>query len=292
MSEPISTIKTTAEIVKTTTDVVNPDSVTEIITLQNSDDPRLRNAGNYEADTKQKIAETKNFIATIAHGGLVIPLKKVGGALIKIAESFSLHSESTKQAINQKIESLKNQGILSGEIASIPAFADMAERLVYLDGEPDLKQMFEDLLVSTVDSTKININHPAYVEILKQISNQEALNLKKIFAYRSGKQIPICNIRIVSEDDKWQYYKEYLLPDYINDISKRELENWERLKLIYIGTDKTLAAKDIYNYAEEFIKVNKNKIPEPKKLELEQGYLTFTEFGKNFANAVGIITMK
>ena len=285
MPEPISTIKTATEIVK-------PDSASEILALQNSSDTRLQNAGNYEADTKQKIAETKNFLATIAHGGLVVPLKKVGGAVIKIAESFSLHSESTKNAINNKVEHLKSQGILSGEISSIPAFADMAERLVYLDDEPDLKQMFEDLLVSTVDSTKININHPAYVEILKQISNLEALNLKKIFAYSNGQQIPICNIRIVNEDDKWQYYKEYLLPDYINDISKRELENWERLKLIYIGTDKTLAAKDIYNYAEEFINVNKNKISEPKKLELEQGYLIFTEFGKNFANAVGITTMK
>ena len=285
MPEPIPTIKTATEIVK-------PDSASEILALQNSSDTRLQNAGNYEADTKQKIAETKNFLATIAHGGLVVPLKKVGGAVIKIAESFSLHSESTKNAINNKVEHLKSQGILSGEISSIPAFADMAERLVYLDEEPDLKQMFEDLLVSTVDSTKININHPAYVEILKQISNLEALNLKKIFAYSNGKQIPICNIRIVNEDDKWQYYKEYLLPDYINDISKRELENWERLKLIYIGTDKTLAAKDIYNYAEEFIKVNKNKISEPEKLELEEGYLIFTEFGKNFANAVGITTMK
>ena len=285
MPEPIPTIKTATEIVK-------PDSASEILALQNSSDTRLQNAGNYEADTKQKIAETKNFLATIAHGGLVVPLKKVGGAVIKIAESFSLHSESTKNAINNKVERLKSQGILSGEISSIPAFADMAERLVYLDEEPDLKQMFEDLLVSTVDSTKININHPAYVEILKQISNLEALNLKKIFAYSNGKQIPICNIRIVNEDDKWHYYKEYLLPDYINDISKRELENWERLKLIYIGSDKTLAAEDIYNYAEEFIKVNKNKISEPEKLELEQGYLIFTEFGKNFANAVGITTMK
>ena len=285
MPEPIPTIKTATEIVK-------PDSASEILALQNSSETRLQNAGNYEADTKQKIAETKNFLATIAHGGLVVPLKKVGGAVIKIAESFSLHSESTKNAINNKVERLKSQGILSGEISSIPAFADMAERLVYLDEEPDLKQMFEDLLVSTVDSTKININHPAYVEILKQISNLEALNLKKIFAYSNGKQIPICNIRIVNEDDKWHYYKEYLLPDYINDISKRELENWERLKLIYIGTDKTLAAEDIYNYAEEFIKVNKNKISEPEKLELEQGYLIFTEFGKNFANAVGITTMK
>ena len=289
MHEPISTIKTTAEIVKTTTEVIKPDTVTEIHALQHSDDPRLQDAGNYEADTKQKIAEIKNFIATIPHSGLIIPLKKVGAAVIKIAESFSLHSESTKQAINQKIENLKNQGILSGEIASIPAFADMAERLVYLDEEPDLKKMFEDLLISTVDSTKTNINHPAYVEILKQITNQEALNLKKIFSFSHN--LPICNILIKKENNQYKSLKEYILINELGDISKRELENWERLKLISIsiGMGPTLAEEGCYDYGEDILKSYNYKIPESKTLELEKGYLSFTEFGKNFAKAVGII---
>ena len=282
MPEPISTIKTATEIVK-------PDSASEILALQNSSDTRLQNAGNYEADTKQKIAETKNFLATIAHGGLVVPLKKVGGAVIKIAESFSLHSESTKNAINNKVEHLKSQGILSGKISSIPAFADMAERLVYLDEEPDLKQMFEDLLVSTVDSTKTDINHPAYVEILKQITNQEALNLKKIFSFSDD--IPICNVRLVDKKaDNYTLYKEYLLISELSDIPKRELENWERLKLISISIgNSTLAEEGCYDYGKDILKSYNAEIPESKTLELEKGYLSFTEFGKNFAKAVGII---
>ena len=282
MPEPISTIKTATEIVK-------PDSASEILALQNSSDTRLQNAGNYEADTKQKIAETKNFLATIAHVGLVVPLKKVGGAVIKIAESFSLHSESTKNAINNKVEHLKSQGILSGKISSIPAFADMAERLVYLDEEPDLKQMFEDLLVSTVDSTKTDINHPAYVEILKQITNQEALNLKKIFSFSDD--IPICNVHLVDKKaDNYTVYKEYLLISELSDIPKRELENWERLKLIFISIgNSTLAEEGCYDYGKDILKSYNAEIPESKTLELEKGYLSFTEFGKNFAKAVGII---
>ena len=282
MPEPISTIKTATEIVK-------PDSASEILALQNSSDTRLQNAGNYEADTKQKIAETKNFLATIAHVGLVVPLKKVGGAVIKIAESFSLHSESTKNAINNKVEHLKSQGILSGKISSIPAFADMAERLVYLDEEPDLKQMFEDLLVSTVDSTKTDINHPAYVEILKQITNQEALNLKKIFSFSDD--IPICNVHLVDKKaDNYTLYKEYLLISELSDIPKRELENWERLKLIFISIgNSTLAEEGCYDYGKDILKSYNAEIPESKTLELEKGYLSFTEFGKNFAKAVGII---
>lgn len=290
MPEPISTIKTATEIVK-------PDSASEILALQNSSDTRLQNAGNYEADTKQKIAETKNFLATIAHGGLVVPLKKVGGAVIKIAESFSLHSESTKNAINNKVEHLKSQGSLSGEISSIPAFADMAERLVYLDEEPDLKQMFEDLLISTVDSTKTNINHPAYVEILKQITNQEALNLKKIFSFSHN--LPICNILIKRENNQYKSLKEYILINELGDISKRELENWERLKLISISIgNSSLAKESYYNYAEDILARYDEELDniksslatyEKANLELEKGILSFTDFGKNFAKAVGII---
>lgn len=289
MSEPISTIKTTTEIVKTTAEVVNPDSVTEIIALQNSDDPRLQNAGNYEADTKQKIAETKNFIATIAHGGLVVPLKKVGGAVIKIAESFSLHSESTKNAINKKVEQLKQQGVLSGEISSIPAFADMAERLVYLDNEPDLKQMFEDLLISTVDSTKTNINHPAYVEILKQINNQEAKKLKILFE-QVEMGIPICNINLITnEQGHYQTIQQYVIPSIYSDITQKELENWERLKLITINMEVHWTDEQLYSYAQNIVdEANRTATP-PKKFELKKGELNFSEFGKNFAKAVGII---
>lgn len=289
MPEPISSIKTTAEIVKTTTEVIKPDSVAEIHALQHSDDSRLQNAGNYEADTKQKVAEAKNLLVTLVHSGLVLPIKMTKGAIVKIVESFSLHSESTKQAINQKIESLKNQDILSGKISSIPAFADMAERLVYLDEEPDLKQMFEDLLVSTVDSTKTNINHPAYVEILKQITNQEALNLKKIFSFSDD--IPICNVLLVDKKtNNYTLYKEYLLISELSNIPKRELENWERLKLISISIgNSTLAEEGYYDYGKDILKSYNAEIPESKTLELEKGYLSFTEFGKNFAKAVGII---
>ena len=290
MSEPISTIKTTEEIVKTTTEVIKPDSVAEIHALQNSDDPRLQNAGNYEADTKQKIAETKNLMATIAHGGLVIPLKKLGGAAIKITESFSLHSKSTKSAINRKIEYLRSQGILAGEISSIPAFADLAERLVYLDEEPDLKQMFEDLLVSTVDSTKTNINHPAYVEVLKQINNQEAKNLKLIFQDHNT-QLAIVNINLVVDKNGGyiNFYQYLLCPPYTSSITRKELENWERLKLIDIRMDVHLTDDSEYKYAEdEITEVNKT-LTEPKKYELQNCILSFTDFGKNFAKAVGII---
>ncbi|OOF59048.1 Abi-alpha family protein [Rodentibacter myodis] len=282
MPEPISSIKTATEIVK-------PDSASEILALQNSSDIRLQNAGNYEADTKEKIAETKNFLATIAHGGLVVPLKKIGGAVVKIAESFSLYSDKTKNSINKKIEHLKSQGILAGEISSIPAFADIAERLVYLDEEPDLKQMFENLLTSTVDLTKNGINHPAYVEVLKQISNQEAHNLKLIFTH-SPNSMAICNLGFKHNGGTIPLLK-YCLPIPFSEIPAQALENWERLKLIEIIIDlEWVTDDDAYKYIQDILTVlGKENASYTEHVEIRKGVLRFTEFGKNFAKATGII---
>ena len=80
-----------------------------------------------------------------------------------------------------------------------------------------------------------------------------------------------------------------LCPPYKSSITRKELENWERLKLIDIRMDVRLTDDSKYKYAEDQItKVNKVLTP-PKKFELQKGILSFTEFGKNFAKAVGII---
>ena len=69
MPEPISTIKTAAEIVK-------PDSASEILALQNSSDTRLQNAGNYEADTKQKNRRNKKLLSYNSSWGVSCSIKK------------------------------------------------------------------------------------------------------------------------------------------------------------------------------------------------------------------------
>ncbi|WP_129582240.1 Abi-alpha family protein, partial [Rodentibacter caecimuris] len=75
-----------------------------------------------------------------------------------------------------------------------------------------------------------------------------------------------------------------------NDIPQRELENWERLKLISISIGgPTLAEEGSYDYGEDILKSYNSEIEKSKKLELDKGYLSFTKFGKNFAKAVGII---
>ena len=59
--------------------------------------------------------------------------------------------------------------------------------------------------------------------------------------------------------------------------------------MINIKTDEHLTDDLAYKYVEDNITEINKKLTSPKKLKLKKGVLSFTEFGKNFAKAVGII---
>lgn len=286
-------IKQIADTAKSTLDVVKPSSASEIEALKRSDDPNLQKAGQLEADTKAKQAEINNFLATIVHKGLVVIPKAV---VKRITESFLHQSEETQQSIKNKLEAVKEKGNLSGEIASVPAFAELSERLVYLDQEPDLKALFEDLLVSTVDSSKAEINHPSFVEILKNLNNQEAQHLKELFG-SPHIPIPICNIHVKNKASKDQLIQSYVLPPIpYGAITVAQLEHWERLGLISIRFNKVWGDNNLYQYADSLANMrqvqlsqhNPEEFPSNDNPFVERGCLVFTEFGKQFAQAVGI----
>lgn len=276
-----------AENIGNALELLRADTPTNIQAMLNSDNPDLNEAGKIEARLRRKDAELKENIRNFFPSA--ISKIKGGKALENISDNFNKLPESRKNSIANKSLRLAecDKHI---EISSIPAFADSVERLHYLEDEPNLAELFEELLVSTIDSSQKEVNHPAYVEVLKQINNQEAKNLKLIFQDHNT-QLAIVNINLVVDKNGGyvNFYQYLLCPPYTSSITRKELENWERLKLIDIRMDVHLTDDSEYKYAEdEITEVNKT-LTEPKKYELQKGILSFTDFGKNFAKAVGII---
>ena len=276
-----------AEAIEKGLNLLRADTPTNIQAMLNSDNPDLNEAGKIEAKLRRKDAENKEKVRNIVPS--IIDKIKGGKALKDISENFNELPKSRKDSIANKSLRLAECD-KKIEISSIPAFADSIERLHYLEDEPNLAKLFEELLISTIDVSQKETNHPAYVEVLKQINNQEAKNLKLIFQEHNT-QLAIVNINlVVDKNGGYNNISQYLLcPPYKSSITRKELENWERLKLIDIRMDVRLTDDSKYKYAEDQItKVNKALTP-PKKFELQKGILSFTEFGKNFAKAVGII---
>lgn len=276
-----------AEAIEKGLNLLRADTPTNIQAMLNSDNPDLNEAGKIEARLRRKDAENKEKVRNIVPS--IIDKITGGKALKDISENFNELPKSRKDSIANKSLRLAECD-KKIEISSIPAFADSIERLHYLEDEPNLAELFEELLISTIDVSQKEHNHPAYVEVLKQINNQEAKNLKLIFQEHNT-QLAIVNINlVVDKNGVYNNISQYLLcPPYKSSITRKELENWERLKLIDIRMDVRLTDDSKYEYAEDQItKVNKVLTP-PKKFELQKGILSFTEFGKDFAKAVGII---
>ena len=266
--------------------LMKADTPTNIQAMLDSDNPDLNEAGKIEARLRRKDAENKEKIRNFLPS--IINKIKGGKALKNISDNFNELPEARKNSIaNRSLRLAECDKHI--EISSIPAFADSVERLHYLEDEPNLAELFEELLISTIDSSQKEVNHPAYVEVLKQINNQEAKNLKLIFQEHET-QLGISNINlVVNEKGHYISQRQYLLPQPYSSITKRELENWERLKLISINMDAYLTDESEYIDLEDKIEETNKTLPSPKRLEIKKGILSFTDFGKNFAKAVGII---
>ena len=171
------------------------------------------------------------------------------------------NTEKLAEEVQQRLASIPPENIIEpkSEIA-VPAI--MANSYTSSD---DLRSLYANLLAKSMDKTERSA-HPSYVEIIKQLSSDEALLLKSTLLLK--KSIPICSLRCQKPSkfynaDKLTLHPQNiiraftegydLLPYYIPQItlfSPDELsimiDNLLRLKLIELPYDQYLTAKDSY----------------------------------------------
>ncbi|MCI6276847.1 MAG: DUF4393 domain-containing protein [Clostridium sp.] len=172
----------------------------------------------------------------------------------------------------------------------IPAY----EALRYTLNKEQLKDMYVNLIANSMKISTSNSVHPAFVEVVKQFSVFDADLLKKLFS-KSASSIPKLKIRIQKSEHDYsgidlsnivlspQYYGASFLDDY--NVS---LENLERLKIIEIHHSSELLEPNIYDSIidlidkDSFKSINEN-FP---YVDLIKGYISLTNFGKEFVNNI------
>jgi hypothetical protein len=113
--------------------------------------------------------------------------------------------------------------------------------------------MYLNLLASAMDDRRAEAAHPAFVEIIRQLTSEEAHLLRKVLRTEGG--LPTVQIRLQFEKlHSWEVLQRHLL-DYRN-IKTGEakentrtpsmVDNWTRLGLIEVTYDKHLADPTIY----------------------------------------------
>lgn len=165
--------------------------------------------------------------------------------------------------------------------------------LNYCLDEDYLKEMFENLLVSDMDTRKQGRVLPAYIEIIKQLSKADADFLKLLYNNDSG----VCSISLkLSQVGKSGYSEldEYIIYNYSQyNNSYRYLT----LKLNPLTIDNLLMHRLIetnyilyYTYSDALKQYDilfddvktKYKVEPNNLLTYDKGFVRLTELGKNF----------
>lgn len=218
--------------------------------------------------------------------------------------NWSFQAEELK--IKQELNMQKLQDRMLKEVAeihpenikepSINILGPTLEASKYYIDDDEVREMFARLIASSMDKSKDNITHSAYVEMIKQMSPLDAKNLKCIFDSFPD-SVPTCNLKIIMIDGSFNTILNYLFINNNETISQEKqtpsISNLQRLGLInidfsqYITQDEKYDKfKDLMAYKELEQTIAKNTIEDVNNMlshpELQKGIITLTPFGKNF----------
>lgn len=173
----------------------------------------------------------------------------------------------------------------------IPAY----EALRYSLDKESLKEMYINLIASSMLNDKKDKAHPAFVEVIKQLSPFDATFLKSIHP-ELKLQIPKIKIRLqISETNPSgiDVYRSVLSPKYFTDLSLIDkylfsLDNLERLKIITIKDSYSLGDETLYDDIITSIDQDafSKKRADTPYVNLIKGNISITAFGKQFVDSV------
>lgn len=178
--------------------------------------------------------------------------------------------------------------------------APAMQQLAFSLDEPNLKEMYLNLLATASDNRKQGSAHPSFVEVIKQLSAEETPILNMIIRNPSTNS-PIVRIKLVTKDDSaYNLLKKHVInmtdpsgsPVAEPNIATY-IDNWNRLGLVDISYANYLSDNGAYEWVpsrpelvklQEFFASNENK-----SVDFDKGYINPTDFGLAFARAVGIM---
>lgn len=197
---------------------------------------------------------------------------------------------------------VKTEGFAESEI--VPPRASVAAQAVQGLGfsldEPDLKEMYLNLLATASHATRSEHAHPAFAGIIGQLSSEEAVALGQILG---PEPITMCRIHrtIPPSPGNSVIVNHFVNVDALGITVSRPqqfsvwVDNWVRLGLVEAVYDRFLTAEGVYDWVESdmFYVALKNAFQESDSpnagksvLGYDQGFMKRTEFGAQFYKAV------
>lgn len=239
------------------------------------------------------IAASKNFgesavIISKTIKNCLLPLAAVNFGIDKARRYFE---ERFKKDLEEKIQSIPAENIIEPK-SSIAGPA--LQNLAFSHEEADLRDMYLNLISSAMNSEKSDDTHPAFVEIIKQLTGEEA----KLLTLFLKDDLPKAIGRVIYKEEKTgsqiDGYK-HILPitadsqDYYNKHLPSFVDNWIRLGIVEVKYDFWLKEEryEPLNTRNEYLEDNAN-LGDTFTKALGKGIIRRTTFGAQFANIVGL----
>ncbi|MFV8334338.1 DUF4393 domain-containing protein [Flavobacterium sp. GSP14] len=254
------------------------DAVTGLVTAIPVYQDTLQPAAKQIGHSLETVTKTVNIA--------LAPIKALVWGYEKIEEFITTR-------VSEKLKNIPEENITSPptEIAG-PA----VEALRFSGNDINLRELYANLLASAMDKNTQDLIHPGYVEIIKNLSSDEAILLqifKNRFIY------PIINVLGELPEGKgsiteYTYFSHF---DKITNLKRPDLiptylDNISRLGLTEIPYDQHLSAENTYEILENDISLNqiKNNIENihNRKVIFERKVIKLTNFGKQFIKNVVI----
>ena len=235
--------------------------------------------GIYKDGLKSGVQATGNTLALVprAINAALTPLQKW-----IMNKEYEL--EETKKLLEQKLEKVDPEKIVSPEpYIAVPAL----QAISYSMDSQELRNLYANLLKSSMVKGIKEEVHTSFVEVIKQLTPDEA-KLLKIIAQKDSH--PLIDIRLNYADGSFKVLIHNFttlangICDNPNNIHSY-INNLERLKLIDIPANRQLKDNNVYQPLEEYPDIKKLKeqlLNDDSKIVFYRKKFEITQYGKLF----------
>lgn len=254
------------------------------------------------SDTKDKLIEQAGGVLEKAYEDMVHPsAMSIGNTLSLVPRTIGVWLGKWEKWIVNGEESIKlTAAAVKGKAAQIPeekltepeAYVAIPaiQQLSYCYDSEELREMYANLLVSSMNTDTKNQVHPSYVDIIKQLSPLDAVALNEIAKIGSAIPVMMVKLNYHDTDSFFELLKDYTVELFsvyqTVKIMNAGLKNLERLGLIDIHYDQVVRPDSRYDIFKEDAlytdMIDRHQHIEDTYISTVRGLIELTEFGLAF----------
>lgn len=225
---------------------------------------------------------------------LEVVAKTVNIALAPIKAMVWGYEKIEKFVTTKVAEKLKNTPEENITTPSPQIAGPAIESLRYSGHDSNLRELYANLIANAMDKETLHKAHPAFVEIIKNISSDEAILLK---AFISVEQLPLIDVQATLKDGNGY---STITPNFSHitklvtitrpDLIPTFIDNLCRLGILEIPAMVTITNNNVYEPLENDSSLEDTKLlietVMQRKMDFLRKVLRTTSFGKQFIQNV------